>query len=36
MIGAYLVVLSGFGLSVAYVLVIHYILKSTEAGQDQD
>jgi len=35
MIGAYVVVLAGFGISVAYVLVIHHILKAAEAAQNQ-
>ena len=36
MIGAYIVVLIGFGLSIAYVLVIRHILNAAESGSGKD
>ena len=36
MIGAYIVVAVGFALAIAYILVMHHILKSTEAETDQE
>jgi len=36
MIGAYIVVLIGFGLSIAYVLVIRHILHAAERSSNKD